>query len=117
LLGAHLRDANLSAAGLAGADLKGAHLQGATSVGFPSYRGDIATKPETTDDLSGVTGHCCVDRNAAAFGLAGSAASEAQSQFVESSADTLPSRAVVGDPVVAATKVLHEGVTGCHDAH
>ena len=62
-------------------------------------------------------GHCCVDRNPAAFGLAGSAASEAHSQFVESSADTLPGRAGVGDLVVAATKVLHEGVTGCHDVH
>jgi len=69
--------------------------------------------------LQGLLHHvCCVDRNAAAFGLAGSvAASDAPSQFVESCADTLPGRAVVGDLVVAATKVLYEGVTGCHDAH
>src|SRR5215510_9755411 len=63
-------------------------------------------------------GSVALIENAAAFGLAGSvAASDAPSQVVESSADTLPGRAVVGDLVVAATKVLYEGVTGCHDAH
>jgi hypothetical protein len=59
-----------------------------------------------------------LDRNAAVFGSAGSpAVPDEQCQLVESSADTLPDGAVVGDLVVAATKVLHKGVTGCNEAH